>query len=384
MGVLKFLTSLIPGRTARIADELALADILRTLMDQVATAKVMTVAKRTALNLIVPQMAALTIGTFLRDGGRQEKSELHDRLNYGMYYGRTGFAFRQAFYNNLFADNNAYARIGRLTDGGRPLLLTPLENYRVVSSYDRVTDTMRYVVDGSMTAPADLFHVALNSYNGLLGIAYEAEVGCYELAAECEAFAARFYSQGGNIRRVWRLVAGGTPDQEKAAQAFLDSAIQGTLKSHLDVVIPSHIAAPSDLTMPNARESQMIEGRQQQLTEILGLYGVDPKSPNLERLYQITIVPVLESIEQAITRQLLTPEERAKYRIAHIVAGRFRGDTKTQYEIAKTALSVHSVNEIRAWFGAEPLGPEYDAVINPDTASAGVNDARHDAAAGGQ
>jgi hypothetical protein len=128
----------------------------------------------------------------------------------------------------------------------------------------------------------------------------------------------------------------------------------------------------------------MLETRQYQAKEILALWGIDLDDLDLEKIFNITIVPILANVEQAITARLLSPADRAQYRVAYLVAGRFRGSEETQWNMADKAAKALSPNEIRKWFNYAPKGPEYDAIINPNTASGGVNEARHDAAAGGQ
>ncbi len=365
---------------ARATAEAALAEKFRQLASAITTIKKRSAAKRIAMNLIVPQMAALTLGTYASKTGRREKLALHNKLNYALFGDLTGCEFWSAMFNNLLADNNAFARIGRIAAGADVSLLTPLKNTEVAAV--QTLGGVQYVVKGKPIDSADIFHLRLNSYDGVFGVRFEDEVNCFSLANEAEAMAIRFYEQGGNIRRVWKLVDGGTPEQEVAAQTFINAAMKGTLKQHLDVVIPSHITKGDDVVGSSFKDGQMIESREFEHREILALYGVDPANIDLEKIYQISIVPILENVEQAITKRILSATDRLQYRVKYVEAGRFRGDTAKQYEIAVAALAVHSVNEIRGWFNCPPLGPEYDAIINPNTSSAKVNEQRQAAAKG--
>lgn len=341
-------------------------------------------AKRIALNIIVPQMAALTIGTFDRnDSNRRVKGDLHERLNYKLFGELTGYEFWQSMFNSLLQHNNAYAKItliGERVARLRPLLNTDVTALPVKTGGIR---SIRYTVDG-LPCPADeIFHLRLNAYDGLFGVAYEKECNAFKLAAEAENMAVNFYDNGGNIRRIWKLITGGTVEQEKQAQTFLENAVKGKLKQHLDIVIPSHIEKPTDLVGTSFKDGQMMESREFQQLEILALYGIDLGNIDLEKIYPLTIVPILENIEQAITKRLLTEQERRRWKIQYVEAGRFRGDLKKQFEIAGSALQIQSINEIReGFFGLPRLGPEYDAVVNPNTASAAVNEERQALAKG--
>ena len=364
---------------ARAAAEAALVQKFTELAAQIQSIKRKSAAKRIAMNLIVPQMAALTIGTYDRTTEQRKKGALHEKLNYTLYGTRmTGYDFWQAFFNNLFNDNNAFARVARVA--GTVAKLTPLKSAECAAI--AVPGGVQYVVKGKPVMPDEIFHIKQNTYDGLFGVRYEDEVNCFTLAEEAEAMAVRFYENGGNIRRVWKLLPGGTPTQEDEAKAWLESAIKGKLKQHLDVVLPAIIEKAADITGTSFRDGQMVESREFQQKEILALYGVNLDDLDLEQIYQFTIVPLLENVEQAITKQLLTDDERSRYRVKYIIAGRFRGDTAKQYEIAVKAASALTTNEIRQSLGYPPLGKEYDAIINPNTASAGVNEERQQLARG--
>ena len=379
----RFVASLMPGRAAQVANEIALAGLITNLMNQVSLTARFSAGKRTAMNLMVPQLAALTMGTWRLDNDQQEKGSLHNDINYGLYGRMTGYDFRASMFNNLLADNNAYARISRLAPSLPVVRITPLANYRVVCVPIYGTDLNQYLVDGQSVSPDEILHLKLNSYDGLWGTAYEQEVRTFKLAEEAEGFAVRFYANGGNIRRVWKLIAGTDEVQRQKATDWLKEATQGRLKQHVDIVLPQLVDKPQELVSSTAKDSQMLESREHEYKTTLALYGIKADALNLEQLYQITIAPILEMVEQAFTKWVLSDSERAQYKLRYVVAGRFRGDLKSQYAMAAQAMLFQTVNEVREWFGLPSLGEAYDKVIPPNTVPAAVNQIRQETAAGG-
>lgn len=329
-----------------------------------------TAAKQTAINVLVPQLSALRIGIYDRGNGKRVKNYLHEKLNYYICNSMTGYNFWQSIYYNLIRYNNAYALKKGL--GDKVTSLKPLPSRLMIVMCDENSNSYNYA--GKSYTEDEIFHIRLNTDNGLLGKAYEDEVYSFELAGACERMAYDFFQNGGNVKRIWKMGAGLSPEQLKDLQAVLDAAIKGQLRQQLDVILPTGLEYEN--IQGDLEKSQMIETRKYQSKEILALYGIDLEKLNLEQIYNVAIVPILENVEQAITMQLLTPQEQAKYKISYVVAGRFRGDTKAQYEIISKALSVLSITECREWIGYSNAGPEYDAIINPHTSSAKVNEQR--------
>ncbi len=377
------LLQLILGKPTISNDTLA-AMLAQKLNDLICEANILhekSAAKRTAMNLIVPQMAAMQIGVIDRKSGEPDYGDLYNFLNFGCFLNTTGAAGWAALFNNLVEWNNAYAQI--LTVGQKNVALKVLVRGNVTSISQN--GQVAYTVYGQEVNPATVFHLKMNSYDGLVGTPYEEEVNCFKLAKDAEDLAKRFFQNGGNIARIWKLIPGATPEQERAIQAFIDKAISGKLNSFRDVVVPMHVDKIGDAQGITPREGQMIETRQFQRDEILALYGIDLRSLDLEKLFNITIAPILVNVEQEIARRLLTAQQQAQYRIEYLPAGRFRGSLEKQWLMATDAVKgILAPNEIRKWFGYGSKGPQYDAIINPNTTSAEVGVARHAAAAGGQ
>lgn len=338
----------------------------------------LTAAKQIALNMLVPQLSALRLGVYNRSTGLREKNYLHDKLNYDICSYLTGYEFWEAVFYNLLRYNNAFAR--KIKAGDKVIGLRPLPTVGVAVVVDD-NGYINYSHMGQTYAAADIWHLRLNSADGLLGRAYEVETTAFELAADCERMAKDFFTNGGNVKNIWKFgQATLSPDQLKACQLMLDAAIKGQARQQMDVVVPFGLDRES--VQGDLEAAQMLQTREHQAKVILALYGIDLENVNLETIYSLTIVPILENVEQSITKYLLTEREQLQYKIKYMVAGRFRGDTAKQYEIANKALSIHSVNEVREWMGSAPKGPEYDAIVNPNTASAGVNEQRQDSATG--
>jgi HK97 family phage portal protein len=119
-----------------------------------------------------------------------------------------------------------------------------------------------------------------------------------------------------------------------------------------------------------SEDSQFIESRKFQISEIARWYRVPMHMLNeLDRatfsniehqsieFVVHTIRPWLVRIEQSITRDLLTAQERGRYFVEHSVEGLLRGDTKTRYEAYGKAIQDGwmSRNEVRKIENRDPV-----------------------------
>lgn len=112
----------------------------------------------------------------------------------------------------------------------------------------------------------------------------------------------------------------------------------------------------------SAEDSQFLESRKYQRTEISAMYGVPlhmmgdldkATFSNIEHqsimLVVYTLLPWLKRIEQSIYRDLLVPSERQQYFAEHRVDGLLRGDAKARSEFYTSLFGVGalSINDIR-------------------------------------
>jgi HK97 family phage portal protein len=92
--------------------------------------------------------------------------------------------------------------------------------------------------------------------------------------------------------------------------------------------------------------------------------GANAKSQEQEAqtFVKYTLRPWLRRIEQAIALRLLTPDQRARFKVKFNLDGLLRGDSATQFKnavLARTA-GTHSANDLRVgWFGLPRIEEEW-------------------------
>lgn len=182
-----------------------------------------------------------------------------------------------------------------------------------------------------------------------------------------EEFGARYFGDGAHPGSVLEH-PGSLSDkaQERIIKRWNKS--QGLIKAHSTVVLEEGMKLHEYTVNPQA--AQTLETRKFQVTEIARLLNIQPhKIADLERAtfsnieesnidwVVDTLRPWLVRIEQAMSMQLLTREERKVYFIEHLVEGLLRGNITSRYQAYSTARNGGWMNadEIREKENMNPM-----------------------------
>lgn len=226
----------------------------------------------------------------------------------------------------------------------------------------------------------EIMHIPGLGYDGLKGespVALAAQG--ISLAQAAEIGAARLFGRGNLMSGVLQTEQRLTADQAKALKAGWRAKIGGIENAHEIAVLDSG-ASFQPVTMP-LKDSQFLESREFQITEVSRMFGVPPfllmateKSTSwgtgLEQQAQgfVTwdLAPTwLAPTEQRITKELLpVGKEYAKYQLG----GLLRGDSSSRatFYRAMRDTGVMSANDIRALEDLPPIpGPEGDVYLQP-------------------
>ncbi|MFE9738819.1 phage portal protein [Streptomyces sp. NPDC006477] len=225
----------------------------------------------------------------------------------------------------------------------------------------------------------EILHLPHLGYDGVTGCSpiREAAQGI-GLGIGAERSAARLYGSGNMISGVLQTEQRLQPDQAAALKASWRSKMGGSGAAH-DVAILDSGASFQPVAMPY-RDSQFLESRQFQVTEISRMFGVPPfllmsteKSTSwgtgLEQQAQgfVTwdLAPGwLAPTEQRVNKELLPKDVYAKYQ----VNGLLRGDSaaRATFYRAMRDVGAYSANDILG-LEDQPLieGPEGDMRLQP-------------------
>jgi HK97 family phage portal protein len=290
---------------------------------------------------------------------------LHDSPNEYM----TSSTFRQTFLLNLLLWGNGYAFIDK-DELGRPIALYPLRSCDVWPM--RQNGQLVYIarVGTMMTTvyPDQMLHVLGMSIDGIVGlspIAYARQtVG---LSIAMERYAAKFFSNGGNLSGILKLPPNMNDDAKKAfVQAWREqhTGVENLLKIG---VLPDGFGFTPTGTDPE--QAQMLDTRVHQVRETARIFRVPlHKIGDLERatfsniehqsleFVQDCLMPWVVRFEQECNRKLFLSREAAMFDVKFNFDALLRGDTKSRYESYNLALQGcwQTVNEIRAKEGLPP------------------------------
>lgn len=218
--------------------------------------------------------------------------------------------------------------------------------------------------------PQDVLHIPGLGFDGLVGYSPIAMAkNAIGMAIACEEYGAKFFAHGAapsgvlehpgvlkdpsKLRDSWQATFGGSANSGKVA--VLEEGVKYT---------PISIAP---------EQAQFLETRKFQINEIARIFRVPPhmvgdleKSSfsNIEQqsleFVKYTLDPWVSRWEQAMTKILLTPEEKKKYTIKFNVDGLLRGDYQSRmngYAIARQN-GWMSANDIRRLEEMDPIPEE--------------------------
>ena len=301
---------------------------------------------------------------------------LHDEPNPEM----TSFIFRETLMTHLLLWGNAYAQIIR-NGKGEVIALYPLmpdrmkvdrdDNGQLYYEYQVSKADPKVNKTGTVRLqPHDVLHIPGLGFDGLVGYSPIAMAkNAIGMAIACEEYGAKFFAHGAapsgvlehpgtlkdpsRVRESWQSTFGGSSNSGKVA--VLEEGMKYT-----------PISVPPE-------QAQFLETRKFQINEIARIFRVPPhmvgdleKSSfsNIEQqsleFVKYTLDPWVSRWEQAMTRVLLTEDEKRSYSIKFNVDGLLRGDYQSRmngYAIARQN-GWMSANDIRRLEELDPLPAE--------------------------
>lgn len=298
------------------------------------------------VRLISETLATLPLGFYMRkpDGSRKMAVDhdlytiLHTRPNTSS----TAVTFWEVVAASMLLWGNAYIEVGRSASGGVTSLnfLLP-QNIRVPRRGDTSFE-YRDPVTGDMRtiAIADVMHIPAFSIDGIIGlspIAYGMNVMGQAITTDRASAAA--FAQGMRASGFVKSADPLKPTQKEDIKTSLET-FRGSTGAGRIMVLEAGMSFEA-LTM-NPADAQMLESRSFNIEEICRWFRVPPfmvghseKSTSWgtgieqQMIGFITFVlrPWCVRIEQAISKSLLLPTERARYFAEFSLDGLMRGDS---------------------------------------------------------
>jgi HK97 family phage portal protein len=312
-----------------------------------------------------------SVGEYIAAKDHPLWSLLHDQPN--EYQSSVEFFEMLVMHLNL--RGNAYCFINRARSG-RIVELLPLHPDMVVTEM-LVGFQLRYQIstgDGAFryAAPGEILHIrglTLNGWLGIAPIAYAREsIG---LALATEKYGGLLFRNGAKMGGVLEHPGKVGDDAYKRLKSSFDEATSGE-NAHKTALLEEGMKW-SKVSM-TADDSQFLETRKYQRSEIFGIFRVPPHMggdlekatfSNIEQqaleFVTFSLMPWLNRIEKAIKRDLMTPAERNTLHTRFNIASLIRGDTaaRTKYYGSGILDGWLTRNEARV------MESEYGVPLNP-------------------
>jgi len=308
------------------------------------------------------------IGDDDREKRKATNHPLYDLLHYSPNKYQTAQEWREHMMASLALQGNAYCQIIRTGPSTRLRAseLLPINPEAVTPRLDARSGAVSYriALEGgeSETLPAeDVLHIKLFSLGGVVGvnpIRYAREA--IGLGIGAEAFGAKLFANGAQPGGVIEHPGKLTQAAYERLKSSWDERHQGVENAHRVAILEEGTKWQS-VGFP-AADSQLLETRKFQRSEIAGLYGVPlhligdldrATFSNIEHqglsFVTLGLMPHLIRFEQRVAVQLLTPEERRRYFARFNVNGLLRGDMTARAAFYRDLinLGVMSPNEAR-------------------------------------
>ncbi|MBB4146033.1 phage portal protein [Rhizobium rhizoryzae] len=322
------------------------------------------------VNLLAGTIASLPVMIYRPDGkGRQQVAADHPLyrvLHLSPNYDQTALDFWEFAQASLELWGNAYARIERV--GGQVIGLYPVAPGSMVVRRLQGGDLeYRWSEEGRTYTATDKNMLHIRGFGGNpLGGMGTLQFGrnTFSLARAGDRVAGKMFANGMQPSGVLKFDKFLTEPQRAIAEDKIASQFVGARNAGKPLILEGG-ASWSQISL-NPEDAQMLETRSYSVEEICRFFGVPPfmighneKSSGYPTSLEQQVLTFqkfalrrrLKRIEQALTKQLLTSDDRAKgLSIEFNLEGLLRGDSqgRARFYQAMTAIGAMTINEVRA------------------------------------
>lgn len=384
------LTRLFLPQHTRTADENTFAALIRLLRGRITPAPITpTTAMQIAavfacVRVIAVNVATLPLILMERNGDQRTPATQHplyNLLRYAPNPEMTSIQFRMALTGHLVTYGNAYIQIV-YDRAGRRRELWPLRPDRI--AIERTPDgRRRYRYHHPETGlhlleNYEVMHIAGFGFDGEKGYSPIALARTtFETKQRMETYAAAFWENdaapGVILRHPGRL-------SDKGYQRLLqnwENRHRGPTNAGKTAILEEGMDITT-LSLPQS-DAQFLESQKFTRQEIAALFGVPSHMINdldratfsnieeqAQEFLDYTLMPYIEMWNQAIYRDLLTPEERERYYPLHRTQALLRGNHASRAQFYQRGLQWgwFSINEVRQLEDLNPI-PQGDAHYFP-------------------
>ena len=329
-----------------------------------------------ALSLISNSIATMPIRVKQRKENQQTTVENHpvQKLFYNML--QTKHTVIKQLVVDLYLYGNAFMYIKR--KDGKPEKLIYLQHGDVQVDYKKEQDLVQYNVCNHNSVPKlvkqeDMLHFARDTKDGVIG----RPITCFasdiiDLYGFTQNAATEFFGSGCNLTGILQFKRPLKPgQQEQIRSQWMQIHGNGSFGG-LGILEGDSEYIPIS---QNSSESQMLESREFNITEIARYFNINPvllgdlshssyntiEDANIEFI-QRTLLPIINLFEEEINRKLIT---NTKQYVDIDETALLKGDKKTLAEYYATLVSngIITIDESRIQLGFNPFNDGYSNKI---------------------
>lgn len=303
----------------------------------------------TCVRVLSESMGMLPCRLYKRDGRTKEPAENH-KLHDLLYVAPNDFMTAQEFWELLMVclclRGNFYAyKVYTLGQVSELLPLDPASVTPKLKDDWTVEYSVTFKTGGTkVLTQDDIWHVRLFTLDGLLGL------NPITYARKCIGLGMDTEDHGSNLFKNGAVTSGVLETDSELSDAAFDRLKTEFTENHTGI---ANVYKPMILeqglkwrpTALNLEDSQFLETRQYQATEICGLFRVPPHlAANMEKMtlnniehmgmsfVNYSLVPYMTRIESRIRVGLLSEKDRKNHYAKFNAGALLRGDLKTRYE----------------------------------------------------
>lgn len=320
-----------------------------------------------AVSLVSQTIGSLPLHMYQRIDERSSNKAINHKLYYLLHSEpnpeQSAFEFKEMLQAHLLTWGRAHAEIA--VDGKGNLQLWPLIPNRVKVLKGKDNKRPQYLIDlpdGGQTTLSEKQVFTLRGMGYSLHHSYNIITLFREslgLTLAAEEFGARFFGNGATLGGFLEHPGQLGEEAHKELRESMENRHQGLENAHRFMILEEgmkyrEVAVPPD-------KAQFLETRKFQIADVARIMGVPPHKlaemdkatfSNIEHqaieFVQDTINPWCVRWEQALSRQLLSDNEKQKYYFKHNLAGLLRGDFKTRME-------GYSIGRQNGWLSANDV-----------------------------
>lgn len=317
------------------------------------------------VRLLASSVASLPIRSYRSTGDVRVAVDPQPKLMQSPYPGMTWHNWTWMLMQSLSTTGNGFGRVTAWDTNGQPLAILPLSPNAVTVDPNKGTwDAPHYLVNGKHVPSNEIFHVKAypTAGNAMALSPIEMAATTIDLAHAADRYGLRWFRDSANPSGIL------SSDQDLTAEQIKRTQF-GWIKAHRERRGPAVLGGGFKYTPVSItpEESQFLETRQYQKSDISMLFGIPPHmigdtqkatswGAGIESqsigFVVYTLMPWLVCIEQAFD-QILPRGQFSKFNADALL----RGDLKSRYEAHAIAWQNGwiSDNEIRALEERQPI-----------------------------